>query len=105
MHSDPGSDARGGGSDTNRDEPPSDRYAPAEYVPDRTVRQPITDDDWGGTHEDLEELESAIEEVRQLQAHRYDAVGDVLHHTFLDVVPGEDDLYSNALLAEIVDTE
>lgn len=96
MHSDPGSDARGVGSDTSRDEPPSDRYAPAEYVPDRTVRQPITDDDWGGTHENLEELESAIEEVRQLQADRYDAVGDVLHHTFLDVVPGEDDLYSKS---------
>lgn len=94
MPSDPGSDARD--NDTSREDRPSDLYAPAEYVPDRTVRQPTTDENRGGTRGELEDLNNALKELRQLQADRYDAVVDVLHHTFLDVVPEDDDLYSKS---------
>ena len=76
MHSDAGSNGCDGDNDTSREDSPSNLYAPAKYVPDRTVRQPMTDDNRGGTRGELEDLNDAMEELRQLQADRYDTVED-----------------------------
>jgi len=96
MKNAPGSDSRGGDSDESRDDPHANLYVPEGHLPDPTVREPISEDDSWGEDERFEELENAIEEVVELQSQRYDTVAEVLHHYFLDVVPGGDDLYSKS---------
>jgi len=64
MDLDPGSDVLDDGSNLSGHNPLSDRSAPAEYISDRIVRQPITNDRWHNSHDNLGGIEKIIKKVR-----------------------------------------